>query len=149
VTTLEETMHEAAVRALTQQEAALEALRARTGTVLTAASVIASFLGGQAITRNGLTHWVILALTAFGSVVLISLDALAPRRLHFWIDTEAAYIALLPYQDDDRSIARALARLHHDVLELNDPMIARLQRRARLAGAALALEVLLFGVGLA
>jgi hypothetical protein len=42
VASLEQTMHEAAVRALSQQEAALEALRARTGTVLTAASVIAS-----------------------------------------------------------------------------------------------------------
>jgi hypothetical protein len=74
-------MHEAAVRALTQQEAALEALRARSGTILTAASVIASFLGGQAIARNGLNAWVVMALSAFALVVLLSIYTLSPTPL--------------------------------------------------------------------
>jgi hypothetical protein len=142
-------MHETAVRALAQQEAALEALRARTGTVLTAASVIASFLGGQAISRNGLTVWVVLALSAFGLVVLVSIDALIPRKLHFWIDTETAYDALLSYSNDDRGIDRALARLHQDLRRLNEPTVSRLTRRARLAGFALTIEVVFLGVGLA
>lgn len=93
VASLEQTMHVAAARALAQQEAALEALRARTGTVLTAASLIASFLGGQAIARNGLNAWVVL------------------RRL-------------------------------------NEPIVARMTRHARVAGFALMVEVPLLGVGL-
>jgi hypothetical protein len=142
-------MYDAAVRALAQQETALEALRARTGTVLTAASVIASFLGGQAISRNGLTIWVVLALGAFGAVVFLSVDALIPRRLQFWIDTEAAYDVLLSYSNDDRGIERALARLHQDLRRLNEPTVSRLARRARLTGLILAIEVAFLGVGLA
>jgi hypothetical protein len=149
VASLEKTMHETAVRALAQQEAALEALRARTGTVLTAASVIASFLGGQAIARNGLNTWVMCALGAFASVVLLRIDGLIPKRLYFSIDVARTYRALSIHRDDPRSIDRALARLHHDLCRLNAPVVTRLGGRARLAGLALTIEVALLGVGLA
>src|SRR3954452_8633675 len=130
-------MHDTAVRALAQQEAALEALRARTGTLLAAASVIASFLGGQAIARNGLTAWVVLALSAFALVVLLSVYVLLPRQLFFWIDTEQVYNTLLPRCDDERAINQILARLHHDLRLLNEPEIARTGRTAWCAGVAL------------
>jgi hypothetical protein len=54
-------MHETAIRALGQQEAALDQLRARTGAILTASALVASFLGGQGTARNGLSLWIILA----------------------------------------------------------------------------------------
>jgi hypothetical protein len=54
VASLEQTTYELALRALAQQEHALTEIRARTGTLLTASSLIASFLGAQAIARNGL-----------------------------------------------------------------------------------------------
>jgi hypothetical protein len=44
------------------QEQALTELGARTGTLLTAASLIASFLGGQALAREGLSLWIVCAL---------------------------------------------------------------------------------------
>src|SRR4051812_20781482 len=106
-------MHDTAVRALAQQEAALEALRARIGTILAAAALIASFLGGQAIARNGLTFWVVDALGAFGVVVLLSVYALVPKRLIFAVDPELAYRMLLPHSEDDRFTDRVLARVHH------------------------------------
>src|SRR3954464_2349783 len=130
-------MLETAVRALAQQEAALEALRARTGTVLTAASVIASFLGGQAIARNGLTIWVGAALAAFSIVVVLSIGGLVPKRLYFSIDAVAAYRTLSSYAGAPRAVDRALARLHRDFGLLNEPLVERLVRRARLAGFAL------------
>jgi uncharacterized protein (DUF1684 family) len=47
VAKLEDEAYRIAARALAQQEQALTELRTRTGTLLTAASLIASFLGGQ------------------------------------------------------------------------------------------------------
>jgi hypothetical protein len=41
--------HEAAMHALAEQEAALRDLRARAGSLLTAASLIVSFLGARAL----------------------------------------------------------------------------------------------------
>jgi hypothetical protein len=46
VASLEQTAYEIAVRTLAQQENAVNELRARTGTLLTASSLVASFLGG-------------------------------------------------------------------------------------------------------
>ena len=111
--------------------------------------MIASFLGGQAISRNGLSLWVILALGTFGIVVALSIDALTPKRLYFSIDAPAIYGFLAPVKDDANAVDRALGRLHIDLRWLNEPVVARIVRRARLAGFALILEVILLGVGLA
>jgi hypothetical protein len=142
-------MHEAAIRSLAQVEAALEALRARAGTVLTAAAVIASFLGGQAISRNGMNAWVVLALGAFATVVLLTVHALVPKRLIFSVETEETYRSLLPRAHDDRLVDRALARLYHDLRSVNEPTIARLRRSARFGGVALIAETAFLGAGLA
>jgi hypothetical protein len=142
-------MHETAIRALAQQETALEALRARVGTLLAAAALIASFLGGQAIARNGLTFWVADALAAFGTVVLLSVYVLVPKRLIFGIDIEAAYRILLPTSEDDRVTDRVLARVHHDLARLNEPTVARIGLAAKLAGGALLTEIGLLGAALA
>src|SRR5215210_154823 len=76
---LEEATYQLALRALGQQEQALTELRARTGTLLTASSLIASFLGAQALARNGLSVWVVLALIAFGVSVVLSIYVLLPK----------------------------------------------------------------------
>src|SRR4051812_30169322 len=57
--------YETSVRTLSMQEASLNELRARTGTLVAAASVVTSFLGGAAFTRSGLDVWSIVALVAF------------------------------------------------------------------------------------
>jgi hypothetical protein len=58
---------------------ALTKLRTRTGTLLTAASLIASFLGGQALAREGLSVWIVLALIAFGASVVLCIYVLLPK----------------------------------------------------------------------
>jgi hypothetical protein len=50
---LVELAYELSLRNLGQQEAALNELRARTRTVLTASAVVASFLGATAVARSG------------------------------------------------------------------------------------------------
>jgi hypothetical protein len=149
VATLEQTMHETAVRALAQQEAALEALRARTGTLLTASSLVASFLGGQGIARNGLTIWIVAALSAFAAVALLSVYVLLPKALYFSLDVTAAYESLATRADDEQAIHALLARWLQERRAVNKPIIARTVRAARFAGAALAAEIVLLGVGLA
>src|SRR6266576_383300 len=59
--------YDAALRALDGQERGLEELRARTGTLLAAASLVASFLGAQAIQRAD----------SFGTLEALALVALA------------------------------------------------------------------------
>ncbi len=76
---LEQEVHRIAARALSQQEQALTELRTRTGTLLTAASLIASFLGGQALARGGLSLWIILALAAFAMSVILCIYVLLPK----------------------------------------------------------------------
>jgi hypothetical protein len=51
-TSLAQLSYNAALRALDGQERGLEELRARTGTLLAAASLVASFLGAQTIQRT-------------------------------------------------------------------------------------------------
>jgi len=79
IATLEQATHQIAVRALGQQEQALTELRSRTGILLTAASLVASFLGALAIDRNGVALWTTLALLAFGLSVLLSIYVLLPK----------------------------------------------------------------------
>ena len=50
---LEQLSYDLALRTLAQQERVLEELRARTGVLLTATAVVASFLGGRALQTSG------------------------------------------------------------------------------------------------
>jgi hypothetical protein len=108
VATLEQTTYELALRALAQQEQALTEIRSRTGTLLTASSLIASFLGAEAIGRNGLNAWVALALIAFGASVVLSVYILLPKDgLIFALDAPETYEALFDVRDDEEEVARA------------------------------------------
>ena len=67
------------VRAIDKQEAALEALRARTGTLLAAASLATAFLGGQAFHAIGspdTRSWV--GTVAFVGVAVLAVGILWP-----------------------------------------------------------------------
>jgi hypothetical protein len=150
VPSLEQTMHETAVRALAQQEAALEALRARTGTLLTASSLVASFLGGQGIARHGLSAWIMLALASFAGVVVRSVYVLLPQRgLNFSLDVGAVSSVLTSRTDDQNAIFQALGLWLADLRARNEPVIDRIARAAQQVGLALICEIVLLGVGLA
>jgi hypothetical protein len=72
--------YELSLRALDQQERALEELRNRTGTLLAASSLIASFLGARAIDRVGVDGAALIPLLSFVVSVLLSVYVLAPKR---------------------------------------------------------------------
>ncbi|HSR94113.1 MAG TPA: hypothetical protein VLK56_04545 [Solirubrobacterales bacterium] len=147
---LEQEAHRIAAQALSQQEQALTELRTRTGTLLTAASLIASFLGGQALAREGLSAWVILALAAFGVSVTLCIYVLLPKDgLIFALDAPETYSALYEIRDDHEEVDRRLAYWLQSFREENHPTVERLTNAFELAGFALLVEIAFLAVGLA
>lgn len=72
--------YDEAVRALSEQHAAIDNLRARAGLLLSAAAITTSFLGAQALRGGGLDLASWLALLSFLAMAAASLAILWPRR---------------------------------------------------------------------
>jgi hypothetical protein len=89
---LQQLAYENSSQALREQEGALSDLRARTGTLLTAASLVASFLGGRAIDLEGLSALNIFGGLFYLATIAISVYLLAPTsRLVFAIRGSEAF----------------------------------------------------------
>lgn len=96
--TTDELAYAEAVRAIDTQARTVEEVRARTGVLLTGASIVASFLGSEALRGSDLDLLSGLALLAFGGVVASALAILWPREWRFalgatvlledWVDQE-------------------------------------------------------------
>ena len=94
---LERLAYEAGLRALDKQEIALEELRRRTGLLLAAAALAASFLGESAF-RDPPWLAAALALGAFLTTMVAALCILVPRanRFTFSLSGPALYTGLSP-----------------------------------------------------
>src|SRR6186997_1437975 len=72
--------YDESVRSLTQQESVLDALRSRTGILLTAISITATFLGSRALDAPGsISTWSWIAIGFFASAGAFALAVLWPR----------------------------------------------------------------------
>lgn len=139
---LEQEAYRLAVSALEQQERALTELRARTGSLLTVSSLLASFLGGQVLLRASLSIWLILALAAFSSSIILCIYVLLPKdNLVFALDGPNAYEALYEIRDDQKEIDRRLAYWLESFREANHSVIRKLRAAFELAGFALFAEI--------
>lgn len=89
--TLEEITYEAGRHSLAEQEAAVAGIRQRTGTLLAAHALVASFLGGTAIRAGdvGLVGYGALGLLLLGLASAAVL--LAPWSLDFAVDARSLY----------------------------------------------------------
>ena len=77
---LDELSYEAGIRALDLQERGVEQLRSRTGVLLAASSLTASFLGGQTVSRtSALGSLVTLALLSLAASIGLSVYVLLPK----------------------------------------------------------------------
>lgn len=85
---IEELSYELTANALAEQERALNALRARAGTVLAAASISGSFLGAK-VSHGTLDAWAILALISFVICLGSAIWVLLPHSLVFAFRGEA------------------------------------------------------------
>lgn len=107
-----EIAYDEAVRALSQQQSAVDNLRTRAGVLLSAAAIATSFLGGQAIRADpnlDLCSWV--AIAAFVALGICALTILWPRDE--WGFTAAPSILVRDYIE--AKTPRAVAGIHRDL----------------------------------
>jgi hypothetical protein len=80
---LAEAGYDLSLKAVEEQESRLADLRSRTGTLPAAASLAASFLGGQSIRTGELRFLGVLAIVAYVACVAACIKVLLPHRLVF------------------------------------------------------------------
>lgn len=141
---LAEIAYEASLRSLDKQEELLDELRARTGLLLAASSLAASFLGRPALERAEPVI-VALALLAFAGSTAASIYILLPKtkRFIFSLQGSAVYEKLFEFGDDLPELHRRLAYDLDRFWDENDQTMAKLFRAFRFAALGLAIEVLL------
>jgi hypothetical protein len=91
VKTLEEVTYEAGRAALADQEAMVGGIRRRTGTLLAAQALVASFLGGAASKDHGFHALGWLAVLALLMGLVVAAVVLAPWRLKFAVNARDLY----------------------------------------------------------
>jgi hypothetical protein len=146
---LAEISYLSAVHALDQQEAALNELRSRTGTLLTAEALTTSFLGAAAIQHGALELPVRLAIACFGVSLGIALFILVPwRDLQFSLRGPLLYESLRACGEDEEEVYRRVAHWLEVLWSDNRAAIAHLYPLFTVSVAALALELVLWAFAL-
>lgn len=137
--------YEAAQRALDKQEKLIEELRSRTGLLLAAASLAASFLGREAFADNPKRGLAVLALVAFLIAVGASLYVLLPKtdKFVFALVGAGLYEGLYAVRNDLGEVYRRLAYDLDRFWEENDVELQKLFNGFRLAALGLSAEILI------
>ena len=141
---LAELSYDAGIRGLDLQERAVEQLRARTGVLLAASSLTASFLGAQTIQHeSGLNVLSALALISLAVSVLFCVYVLLPKQVfEFSLNAPQVYEALFEIRDDDEEVRRRLAYWLEEFWQRNQDRIDELARYFFAAAVALILQLI-------
>jgi hypothetical protein len=91
VKALEEVAYEAGRAALADQETIVAGVRQRTGTLLAAHALVASFLGATTIREAGFNAWAWVAVAALVLGLVVAAVLLAPWKLKFAVDARSLY----------------------------------------------------------
>jgi hypothetical protein len=94
MSTLEQITYDAGRHALADQESFVAGVRQRTGTLLAAHALVASFLGGAVLRDGGSPASTWVALTTLVAGLVVAAILLAPWRLRFAMDARDLYRAL-------------------------------------------------------
>ncbi len=143
---LSELAYEAAIRALDLQERALEQLRARTGTLLAASSLTASFLGAISIQHSaGFGALDALALLAMVTSISLCVYVLLPKSgFVFSLSAPAMYEELFEFREDEQEIRRRLIYWLEGYWQDNQAKIDILGRYYLAAAVALIFQLILW-----
>jgi hypothetical protein len=135
--------YDSALRALDKQEALLEELRGRTGVLLAASALGASFLGDSAF-RDPTVWLAVLALAAFVLSIAASVFILVPRTNQFVFSLSGPnlYVELFAFRDDITEVYRRLAYDLERFWSRNDERLEPLVAAYRLAAGSLVVEIL-------
>jgi hypothetical protein len=141
---LEEITYEAGRYALADQEALVSGIRQRTGTLLAAHALVASFLGATTIRAHGLTFWGWVALVALVLGLLAAAVLLAPWRLKFAVDAKSLYDNLYEQatRESEAETLGWLAVAGYSYQALRSANTGRVTWMSRLSGALGVLMVL-------
>jgi hypothetical protein len=136
VTSLEQITYEAGRHALADQETLVSGIRQRTGTLLAAHALVASFLGGATLSSLGLDGWGWAALSALLLGLLTGAILLAPWDLKFSVTAPELYnkifaVALLPSSPDNSRWLVEAASGYEALRKLN---LRKVRRMSRLSG---------------
>ncbi len=93
--TLEEVTYQAGRSALADQEALVEGIRQRTGTLLAGQALVASFLGSSVVQVGGLDVYAWLAVVLLVLGLAASAIVLGTWRIKFAMDARALYDELV------------------------------------------------------
>jgi len=137
--------YEAALRALDKQERLIDELRNRTGLLLAAASLAASFLGREAFAGHPRRGLAIFALVAFLLAVGASVYVLLPKTGKFVFAMVGAglYEGLYGLKDDLGEVYRRLTYDLDRFWDDNDVELQKLFRAFRLAAVGLSAEIVI------
>jgi hypothetical protein len=139
----EKLAYEAALRGLDKQEGLLEELRSRTGVLLAASSLAASFLGQQAFQDPNPRGLAIASLGAFVISIAASVFILLPKKDLIFAETGSGlYEGLYDVRHDMPEIYRRLAYDLDRFWESNDEKIRWLTRTYTVAAASIVVEIL-------
>lgn len=141
---IEKLAYDEAVRGIDVQRDSVDNLRTRAGTLLAAAALVTSFLGGQAL-RDPIEPgvWAVVALAAFVLVAAGAIVVSLPWKFDWFFDPNEL---VRDYVDDDAQMStpevlRDLALHHATARERNECRINIMQWVFRAAAFLLGVEV--------
>jgi hypothetical protein len=134
--------YEASLRALDQQQRVLEDLRSRTGLLLAAASLSASFLGARAFDGHASVALSAMALTALAVTLLLGILILTPRTSLVFSTAGTVLYRDLHDLDDLADQHRYAAHWLDAFWEANRRPIRRLTRHFEVAAWALVVQTI-------
>jgi hypothetical protein len=148
--TLQELGYELAQKALDHQEVALDDLRTRTGTLLTATALAATFLGARAL-DGGANRALALSGVGFAiGCIVVCVYILAPRRgISLAISGSAARTYFVSANADLDDAYLTLADWIDHVWRSNQIVIARLDLAFRAGAVMLVAAIWFWSLGLA
>jgi hypothetical protein len=147
---LEQLAYDLSLRALAQQEAVLNELRARAGALLTATAVVTSFLGGRALDQPDHRSFAIVGFVLAIASLLLSVYVLAPKAdLEFALSGPAVYEHFAEQTTDQAEVKRTLAYWNQGAYDNNQQVVDALIRWFRRAIGALVLAVAFWSLELA
>jgi hypothetical protein len=154
MSTREELAYAESVRALDHQARALDELRSRTGLLLAAASIVASFLGAQALDGSDLDALASLGLLAFLAVIALSIPILMPRSEWLFAMSAKVLFTHPDWVEIERAggvtaMQRHLAEAMEVNWDANKLKLDLLFRRFTFAAGALGAEVVFWTLKLA
>lgn len=144
-------VYEESQRALDQQQTALDNLRTRTGVLIAAATIVSSFLGGQALHGGTLTALSWCAIGALAVAGTIAILVLVP--LGGWTFSNKVETLLSSYVDDKDPASidemhTHLAEFNQKHRDENQKKLDKLYLGFHVASGALVLEVIFWLIDL-